>query len=162
MAATDSTNAKSYKFTHLIAIDFGTSGCGIAVWNVASPSIETIHIFSSWFKKTRGVTYKCPTILLLDHEENVEAFGSEAIHKYHSKRVTHPNKIHDYFLFSRFKTDLYNKVSANIGMWVLCVQQFYRQLVSRCQIQTAFFRFSLCWRKKGSDMVYSSISSKQS
>ena len=134
MAATDSTDAKSYKFTHIIAIDFGTSGCGIAVWNVASPSIENIHIFSSWFKKTPGVSYKCPTILLLDHEENVEAFGSEAIHKYHSKRVAHPNKINDYYLFSRFKTDLYNKVSAVVS--VVCAAIFTGKMVAELGVIT--------------------------
>ena len=108
----DSTT--SYKFTHIIAIDFGTSGCGIAVWNVAAPSIENIHLFSNWFKKSIGTSYKCPTILLLDHEENVEAFGLDAIEKYYSKRVAHSNKINDYFLFTRFKTDLYNKVRASL------------------------------------------------
>jgi len=111
MAATD--NADTKLFTHIIAIDFSMSGCGIAVWNVASPSIESIHIFSSWFKKTHGVSYKCPTISLLDHEENMEALELEAIHKYHSKRVAYPNKINNYYLFSCFKTDLYNKVSTN-------------------------------------------------
>ena len=106
---------KSYKYTHIIAIDFGTSGCGIAVWNVAAPSIENIHLFSNWFKKTAGVSYKCPTIVLLDHKENVEAFGLEAIQKYHSKRgVAHGDKINDYYLFTRFKTNLYNKVSGRV------------------------------------------------
>ena len=116
MATTDSIDTKSYEFTHIIAIDFGTSGCGIAVWNVAAPSIENIHLFSNWFK---GVSYKCPTILLLDHEENVEAFGMEAIQKYYSKRVAHANKINDYYLFTRFKTDLYNKVRAGLLLLLL-------------------------------------------
>ena len=119
--ATLGDSTTSYKYTHIIAIDFGTSGCGIAVWSVGIPSIENIHVFSNWFKKSIGILYKCPTILLLDHEENVEAFGLGAIEKYYSKHVAHANRINDYYLFTRFKTDLYNKVRASLcSCWSVC------------------------------------------
>ena len=107
-------------YTHIIALDFGTSGCGIAVWNKSTaPSIDNIHLFSNWFKKNPVTMYKCPTILLLDHEERVEAFGLEAMEKYHTKRVVHVNKIEDYYLFTRFKMDLYNKKVSG-GLWCNC------------------------------------------
>ena len=97
----DSTT--SYKFTHIIAIDFGTSGCGIAVFDVYWSKVnETENIrLINWFRRSIGIC-KCPTILLLDHEENVEAFGFDAIDKYHSKRVAHSNKINDYRIARNF------------------------------------------------------------
>lgn len=124
MATTNGTDAQSYKYTHIIAIDFGTSGCGIAVWNVAAPSIENIHLFSKWYRKSPGLNpgCKCPTILLLDHEENVEAFGMEAMEKYYSKRVAHRNRINEYYLFTRFKMDLYNN---KVCCVCICVCLFF-------------------------------------
>ena len=115
-------DTKSYKYTHIIAIDFGTSGCGMAVWNVTAPSIENIHLFSNWFRSDK-FSYKCPAILLLDHKEDVEAFGLKAMQRYYSKRVVYAAKIDDYYLFIRFKMDLYNKrVSANLytSLHVVC------------------------------------------
>ena len=92
-------------YTHFIAIDFGTYGCGIAMSTIAD---EDVHVYSNWGHSK--VAVKCPTVLLLDDEGKFEAFGDEALKKYHTKNsLRHPEKINEYYLFNRFKMCLYEE-----------------------------------------------------
>ena len=60
-------------FTYFIAIDFGTSGSGIAVW--AKNYREGTKVFTDarWVPGQKGVAVKCPTALLLDPDGKFEA-----------------------------------------------------------------------------------------
>ena len=49
------------EFTHFIAIDFGTYGCGIAVSTNVDP--DSTHVYANWLRSKTAV--KCPTALLL-------------------------------------------------------------------------------------------------
>jgi len=104
-------NKQGDKYTHVIAIDFGTSGCGMAVWNLKSESKEEIHMYSNWVPRNAGF-HKCPTYVLLDHERKCEDFGLEAFQKYQSKSgLCYPEKADCYYLFAHFKMCLYEGVS---------------------------------------------------
>ena len=95
------------EFTHFIAIDFGTYGCGMAVSTNVDP--DDIHIYSNWVQSKMAV--KCPTALLLNDEGEFEAFGDHALYTYETKhRLRRPNKADQYYFFYRFKMCLYNKV----------------------------------------------------
>ena len=97
-------------FTHFIAIDFGTYGCGMAVSTSIDP--DNIHIYSKWAQNK--MLLKCPTALLLNDEGEFEEFGNLALEKYQSKRrLRRPDKESQYYFFYRFKMSLYNKVSVN-------------------------------------------------
>ena len=94
--------------THIIAIDFGTSGSGIAVWNNA---LGETFVYSNWRTKNAGVVCKCPTVLLLDHEGKFERFGFDAEKYYQSKRtIANPEKADEYYLFKHFKMCLYQEM----------------------------------------------------
>ena len=103
-------------YTHFIAIDFGTYGCGIAVYNVKNELEEKkIRVFSHWAQSM--VPVKSPTILLLDHEGKFEAFGDAALKSYQAKKG-HPDKEDQYYLFYRFKMCLYeNKVVTLVSLF---------------------------------------------
>ena len=94
-------------YTHFIAIDFGTYGCGIGVSTVADRP-DIVHVYSNW--KHSKVAVKCPTILLLDDEGKFEAFGDEALKNYQAKNgLRRPDKVDEYYLFYRFKMCLYEE-----------------------------------------------------
>ena len=95
-------------YTHFIAIDFGTCGCGIALFTIGDRP-DNVRVFSNWVHSK--VAIKCPTILLLDDEGKFEAFGDEALKKYQTKYgLRRPGKVDEYYLFDRFKMCLYKKV----------------------------------------------------
>ena len=95
------------EFTHFIAIDFGTYGCGMAVSTNVDP--DNIHVYSNWVRSKMAV--KCPTVLLLNDEGDFEAFGEDALYMYQTKnRLRRPHKADQYYFFYRFKMCLYNKV----------------------------------------------------
>ena len=107
MAAKQNSN-----FTHLIAIDFGTYGCGIAVsTDVDSRDLDpsNIYVYSNWSYNKMDV--KGQIALLLNDEGKLEAFGDDAIYNYQTKqRFRRPDRGDRYYFFYRYKMCLYNKV----------------------------------------------------
>ena len=96
-------------FTYFIAIDFGTSGSGIAVWGKNYRDIE-VYTNPKWVPRQSGLAVKCPTALLLDPDGKFEAFGLKAIESYHNKRgLRWPQKSEEYYFFNRFKMSLYDE-----------------------------------------------------
>ena len=88
--------------THYVSIDFGTSGCAIAV-GLANPDPSKIRVFSSWIQGRAGTVLKYPTVLLTDPNGGFVQFGEEALAAHKKLREV----ANDYFLFSRFKMNLY-------------------------------------------------------
>jgi len=106
-------------FTHFIAIDFGTYGCGVAVSTNIGP--HNVHVYSNWVQSKMAL--KCPTALLLNDEEEFEAFGDNALYAYQSKnRLRHPDKADQYYFFYRYKMCLYSEV----GRVHLCISILLR------------------------------------
>jgi len=105
VAATVSNDEAEY--THTIAIDFGTSGSGIAVRN---HRLKETFIYSQWNRRDEGIVCKCPSVLLLNHEKKLEKFGFDAEKFYQSKRgLEHPERAGEYYLFKHFKMCLYEE-----------------------------------------------------
>ena len=87
-------------YTHFVAIDFGTYGCGIAMSTFADRP-DIVHVNSNWGHSK--VAVRCPTILLLDDEGKFEAFGAKALKNYQTKsHLRRPGKVDEYYLFNRF------------------------------------------------------------
>ena len=77
------------------------------------------HVFNKWPGLTNEV-YKTPTVLLIDPDGNLEAFGQEALNKYYNKRsLKFPDRFDDYYFFRNFKMVLYDKQVST-----LCTCQF--------------------------------------
>ena len=95
-------------FTHLIAIDFGTAGCGIAFATSDKP--QDITVYTEWPGNMN--TDKIPTILLVNPEGECEAFGGTALRLYNTYASTKPN-FDNYYLFRFFKMELYDQVQYN-------------------------------------------------
>ena len=93
-------------YTHYIAIDFGTSGCGIVLSTSAN---EKPRLFSKWLPSQTGVAIKCPSVLLLNHNKECEAFGLKARENYHKKGVKRTKEFNNYYLFEYFKMSLYEE-----------------------------------------------------
>ena len=97
-------NGKDY--THFIAIDFGTAGCGVAT-ALNNPE-EVPRAFTQW--NPGMISTKAPTIMLLDHTKECEAFGVKARDRYHRKAVKHKQEFKNYYLFEYFKMSLYEEM----------------------------------------------------
>lgn len=111
MASGDESEKDQY--THYVAIDFGTSGTGIALSTANNP--ENVRVFSHWTKIKIGVDIKSPTVLLLDPDQTFEAFGAEALDLYQTKRnLKYPDRFDEYYLFDRFKMSLYSREVRNL------------------------------------------------
>ena len=96
------------KYTHYVAIVFGTSGTGIAASTANDP--DNVRVFSHWTTVKIGVDIKCPTVLLLDPDQKFEAFGAEALDLYQTKRnLKYPDRVAEYYLFNRFNMTLYSR-----------------------------------------------------
>ena len=110
MAASDTgLSDTDNNFTYFIAIDFGTSGSGIAVRGKTYKETE-VYSDAKWVPGQKGTAVKCPTALLLDPDGEFEAFGLTAIENYHSKHgLRYPKKSEDYYFFNRFKMCLYDE-----------------------------------------------------
>jgi len=100
--------AEKKDYTHFIAIDFGTAGCGAAV---SLSDHEDIRAFMKWVPGK--VSIKCPTVMLLDHNLECEFFGLKARSSYHKKTVKHKNEFQNYYLFEYFKMTLYEEKVSN-------------------------------------------------
>ena len=108
------------KYTHFIAVDFGTAGCGIAVkidppasLPASLPADETrdehtpisdIHIFQKWLPNKSSI--KCPTIMLLDHKLDCIAFGLQA-RQHYKRAMKDAKRVENLYLFEYFKMSLY-------------------------------------------------------
>ena len=91
-------------YSHYISIDFGTSGCAIAL-GCDKLDPQQIQVFVGWIAKRMGVVSKCPTVLLANPNGEFEKFGKEALEAYNKLK----NKANDYYLFYRFKMNLYDQ-----------------------------------------------------
>ena len=89
--------------THYVAIDFGTSGCAIAI-GLGKPEPAGIRVFSGWTEARMAVKLKCPTILLANPQGEFVSFGDSALDDYKHLK----NEASNYYLFKRFKMKLYN------------------------------------------------------
>ena len=92
------------KFTHFVAIDFGTAGCGIAFATSDKP--RDITIYREW----RGNPSKTSTMLLVNPKGECEAFGEMALQLYNNYASTKPDQLNDYYFFRYFKMTLYDQV----------------------------------------------------
>ena len=90
-------------YTHYISIDFGTSGCAIAV-GYSKPEPKKIHVFSGWGIEQIGVQIKYPTVLLVDPQGAFVSFGDKAFDAFKKLK----DQAQDYYLFHRFKMKLYH------------------------------------------------------
>ena len=99
-------------YTHYIAIDFGTTGSGFAYATRAN--LKKVRVFNQW-PGLKPEDYKTPTVLLIDPDKNLEAFGQEAVNKYYDKKsLRHPDRFNDYYFFRNFKMVLYNQVHIDL------------------------------------------------
>ena len=102
------------QYTHFIAIDFGTAGCGVATSLIDS---KDTHAFVNW--APGRMSMKCPTIMLLDHNLECEGFGLMARNRYHKKTVKYGDKFENYYLFEYFKMSLYEEKVSGLITYVL-------------------------------------------
>ena len=127
MATSDTKlhDSNADNFSHFIAIDFGTSGSGIAVHGKGYKEIM-VYMNPKWVPKQIGMAVKCPTALLLDPYGKFEAFGLTAIESYQNKRgLRYPEKSEEYYFFNRFKMCLYDEKVQS----VLCTTSTYPCMV---------------------------------
>ena len=92
------------EYTKYIAIDFGTSGCTIALGFV-EPNPNKILVYTSWSELKKAVDVKCPSILLVSPLKKFENFGEEAFKRYSKLSKDDAKK---YYYFYRFKMKLYS------------------------------------------------------
>ena len=97
--------ADEKQYTHFIAVDFGTAGCGIAI-QIADEEISKgeIHLFQQWLPSRYSI--KCPTIMLLNKTLDCIAFGLQA-RKSYKTLMKNPNESGVHYLFEYFKMSLY-------------------------------------------------------
>lgn len=108
----------STEYTHYISIDFGTSGCGIAMATKEKQS--DIKLVTAW--EGVKIETKCPTILLLNPSEEFESFGFHAMTLYEKKYgKPQPEKADDYLLFQKFKMHLYKNPVSNLTIYYVYV-----------------------------------------
>ena len=107
--------------THLIAIDFGTAGCGIAFATSDKP--QDITVYTEW----PGHVDKIPAVLLVNPEGECEAFGKTALQLYNNYANTQHIGFDNYYLFRFFKMELYDQVQL---LYVLI--RMYLSIVSLC------------------------------
>lgn len=102
-----------------IAIDFGTSHSGYAFSFKSGSSQEQIWI-PSWGMEYGQKSFKTPTCILFDEEQNFLKFGYDALNTYTWLMKQYQTKKH--YLFEHFKMELYYKVSS--FTFVLCIFMF--------------------------------------
>ena len=102
-------------YNHIIAIDFGTAGCGIAI-KIANETIgKEIHVFQQWLPRKNSI--KCPTIILLNQNLDFVAFGSPARKIYYTKLKKKPDEAKLCYLFEYFKMSLY---TGKVAICIVC------------------------------------------
>lgn len=110
------------KYTHYIAIDFGTAGCGIAI----STSVGSHpHMYRGWLPGGPSGAQKCPTIMLLDHNGECEDFGKpDLLKNYRKGEVKYPDKIDGYCFLQYFKMNLYEEKVIKLSVFLSYVSMF--------------------------------------
>ena len=91
-------------YSKYIAIDFGTSGCTIALGSL-KPDPSRIFVYCNWNGSRTGMSMKCPSILLVNPSKKFENFGEEAFNAYKKLSRDDAKK---YYYFYRFKMKLYD------------------------------------------------------
>ncbi|XP_043084946.1 heat shock 70 kDa protein 12A-like [Puntigrus tetrazona] len=89
-----------------VAIDFGTSFSGYAFSFKTDKRLEQIRI-PSWGVEQGLKTFKTPTCILFDEEQNFQKFGYDAMKTYTMLMKKEEAKKH--YLFEHFKMELYDK-----------------------------------------------------
>lgn len=130
MATRDSrANDDNNNFTHFIAIDFGTSGSGIAVFGRTYDNIR-VYTNPKWVPGQKGIAVKCPTALLLDPNGEFEAFGLTAMENYHGKHgLRYPKQSEDYYFFNRFKMCLYDEKVQSMDNGNIIYSVYYKEVI---------------------------------
>ena len=102
-------------YTHYIAIDFGTAGCGIAI----STSVGNHpRMYKGWLPGGPSSAQKCPTIMLLDHNGECEDFGKpDLLKNYRKGEVKYPDKIEGYCFLQYFKMNLYEEKVTELSVF---------------------------------------------
>lgn len=90
----------------VVAIDFGTTYSGYAFSSRSEYLIEKTNIHSPVWNSGQLLSYKSPTILLLNKEKQFVNFGYDAEYCYSG--MTEENRKEHYY-FHRFKMMLYTK-----------------------------------------------------
>lgn len=96
------------------AIDFGTtfSGYAFATRVDFEKDPSTIHV-PSWSTPSRDlISFKTPTTVLMDEDEEFVAFGFEAETKYAEQ--LEKGKGYEYFYFDRFKMLMYSHAKVQV------------------------------------------------
>ena len=90
----------------VVAIDFGTTYSGYAYAFRSSP--EDIHLMRNpeGGQSVGAVSYKVPTILLLNEQGKFHSFGYEARETYHNLDAEESRK---WFYFEKFKMELHSR-----------------------------------------------------
>ena len=93
------------------AIDFGTTYSGYAY----SMRSDPLKIYCPHWKSGTSTlaSYKTPTTVLLDGNEDLNAFGYEAEKKY--SELVEEDEAEDYFYFRRFKMMLYENTMKEVS-----------------------------------------------
>ncbi|XP_043084952.1 heat shock 70 kDa protein 12A-like [Puntigrus tetrazona] len=89
-----------------VAIDLGKSFSGYAFSFKTDKRLEQIRI-PTWGMKQGLKTFKTPTCILFDEEQNFKKFGYDAMQTYTMLMKKETAKKH--YLFEHFKMELYNK-----------------------------------------------------
>lgn len=98
----------------MAAIDFGTTFSGYAfARRVDFEKNQSIIHVSSWSTPIPGsISFKTPTTLLMDKDEEFVAFGFEAETKY--AELLEDEEGEDYFYFHRFKMLMYSHAKVQV------------------------------------------------
>ena len=107
------TPADKEKYSHYVAIDFGTAGSTLAF---STSTSQDVHLLSDYSKRRAGEEIKVPTIILLDPDKRYEAFGSKALHCYQNGTVMQRDRFDQYYLFTRFKMTLYSEFPEKVSV----------------------------------------------
>ena len=105
MAVRTDGDVTTSEFTHFVSIDFGTSGCRVAIMIKDTPN--EIRLFTAW--EGMNADAICPTVLLLDPSAQFVSFGRKAKIAYETQNLPDSDKANDYLLFHKFKIHLYDK-----------------------------------------------------
>ena len=107
MAVSSAKRDEGYKYTMVIAIDFGTTFSGYAFSFKGSE--RDIYMYTKWGDCV-GIPWACkaPTCVLTDKDGRFQAFGYEAQRKYTSMEA---DEARMYRYFDKFKMHLHDRVS---------------------------------------------------
>ena len=103
-------------YTKYIALDFGTSGCAISL-GFSEPDPNNIMVYSAWNESRVGLSFKCPSILLVNPSKTFEKFGEEAFKAYNKLSK---DDVKRYYYFYRFKMNLYRSPVSSLPLVDCC------------------------------------------